>query len=263
MIVSVTDLASYMYCPRALYMQSVIGIREPPSQAMVIGIVKHAVLQEATLDEQATISGISSSSDKESVFSLYSDAYSRALDYQLRRKEGLMKQYGVDSGEVISSIRPLLLNQALKRAGFVFDFASRNNVYGFELWELIFPKVFSEVSVISKDLRLRGRIDRVELFKDACIAYEIKTGRTPDSGVWPSHRVQVAAYSMLASRKFSIPSREGVVDYVSSGSQRKVVLNPYLVSEVVSTTGKVISLLESDEIPAACARSSCICKGSF
>jgi CRISPR/Cas system-associated exonuclease Cas4 (RecB family) len=43
-VLSITDITSYLYCPRKFYLKKVRGIKEKPNQAMIKGRLKHEIL---------------------------------------------------------------------------------------------------------------------------------------------------------------------------------------------------------------------------
>ncbi|MBI3052127.1 PD-(D/E)XK nuclease family protein [Candidatus Woesearchaeota archaeon] len=259
MLISVSDLAAYVYCPRKLFNERVLGITAAPSPRMTLGSVKHAVFQHANLVERRVFMSFKEGMTAEDVHSLFLDAYKWALEWQLKRKAGQLSEQSINPSEAFSSLLPVLDAEAGLRASAVHKYALTNGCYGFDLWQSVVPKIFSEVRVRSRELSLRGAIDRIELFPDRCITYELKSGSPPSSGVWPWHRMQVAAYSLLAQRRFNVPAKQMAVEYISSGEKRELAMNPFLQQEVTSTTAKVLSLLESKEPPSACGRKSCSC----
>ncbi len=262
MLVSVTDLASYLYCPRSLFMQRVMGRVEPPNQAMIMGLLKHAVFEQASINEKRAFLETKEGQTKETFQIIFQECFSHALDDQLQKKISLMQQFNILPERVASQVLPSLLSEAKSRAETAFSFATCNNLYGYELWESIIPKIFSETRVVSKDLNLQGRIDKIELYKDRAIVHELKTGKPPNTGVWSSHRIQASAYCMLAERTFCVPVKEAIVTYNLTGEQRTLSLNPFMEKEVTDTTSKVIALMESREAPEPCNKTTCSCKPS-
>ena len=74
----------------------------------------------------------------------------------------------------------------------------------------------------------------------------------PQDGVWPSHRIQIAAYSLLLQEKFNKQIKEGFVVYLDSKEKRHIAINPYMQEEVKQLVNEVIALLESKELPDFC-----------
>jgi len=147
---------------------------------------------------------------------------------------------------------PFIMEESVTRSKNVFDFILKNNVFGDELWQRLTPKILSELRVESEGLKLKGIIDQVHVYEQDYVPFELKTGRAPDSGVWPSHRIQIAAYSMLLQEKFNKPIKEGFVFYLDTKEKRHIAMNPFMKDEVRQIVSEVIGLLESRNIPDFC-----------
>ena len=98
---------------------------------------------------------------------------------------------------------------------------------------------------------LKGIIDKIEKYEDGIVPVELKTGSMPREGVWPGHRIQIAAYALMLEKKLGKEIKEGVVHYLDPNIRRQVVINPFLREEVKELKDKVRALLDGNEIPAA------------
>src|SRR3989338_7195409 len=147
---------------------------------------------------------------------------------------------------------PFIMEESSIRAANIFSFIEENNVFGEELWQKLTPKIISELRIDSDELRLKGIIDQVHVYGNDYVPFELKTGRMPKDGVWPSHRIQIAAYSLLLQEKFKKPIKEGFVLYLDSKEKRHIAINPFMKQEVKQLVDEVIALLESMELPDFC-----------
>ena len=138
------------------------------------------------------------------------------------------------------------------RAKNIFDFINSNNVFREELWAKLTPKIISEMRIDSEELRLKGIIDQVYVYGNEYVPFELKTGRSPQDGIWPSHRIQIAAYSLLLEERFNKEIKEGFVVYLDSNEKRHIAINPFMREEVKQIVDEVIGLLESKSIPDFC-----------
>lgn len=145
--------------------------------------------------------------------------------------------------------------ESRQRAVNIFSFIKKKNIYGDELWEALTPKIISELSIQSDDLGLRGIIDMIEVYPDKKIPVELKTGSSPREGVWPGHKIQVAAYGMLMEGEFNQPVQEGYIVYLDANDRRKVPFNVFLKDEIKSLIQKVNAIKGSTEAPAILANS--------
>lgn len=251
-MISVTLLSAYQYCKRKLFLEYVLKIVPPPKEALVRGSIRHNCFDTINKLEQSIVISIIKPLPKEEIFDIYKAKYSKALRNAIIVNKRTINELKLDMKKLFSEMFPAFLNEARGRAENLFEFTEKNNVFGNELWEALVPKIKSELRVESKELELKGIIDEVLIYPDKIMPIELKTGKMPDSGVWDSHRIQVGAYIILLNIEYKSNISEGVVRYIDSGEDRKVILNPFLEKEILDIKDKVKSLLESKELPGYC-----------
>ncbi|MCX8207046.1 MAG: CRISPR-associated protein Cas4 [Methanothrix sp.] len=91
-----------------------------------------------------------------------------------------------------------------------------------------------EVELRSERLGLSGILDRLVrperrrgllgmlLRVDDMIPSLVRTGRSPEEGVWRRDRIQLAGYAMLLEERFGVEVSTGQVEYVRDGEVRRV-----------------------------------------
>ena len=257
--VSVTDLSSYLYCPRALYQQKVLGYPEKLNEAMVLGAIRHSFYDQANKQEENIVVSLPAGLSKESIISAYSDTYGSLISEVAISHSKSLAVFDLDAEQIAKKLQPIALAEAAERAANLYSFYSQNNMLGEELWQLLTPKILTEMKVKSETLRLKGVVDRVEVHKNTVLPIELKTGKMARDGVWPSHRIQVAAYMLLLQEKFNMAVGQAVIRYLDHQSSKVVNLNPYMELEVKETTEKVIRLLGNEAVPKQCGRENCSC----
>ncbi len=82
-------------------------------------------------------------------------------------------------------------------------------VYGYERERMLY----------SEKLNLSGSVDKLIITDEELIPCMVKTGKTPEYGIWRSDRIQLAAYAMLIEDEFGSGSsgvtvRRGFVQYI-------------------------------------------------
>jgi len=252
MAISVTLLASYLYCPRKIYLEKVLGFFEPPKAALLIGTIKHQILDLINKAEEKIVTGITESTSFESLEGVYKTEFSKILRETVTQKKEELKKFEVDIPELFKRIWPLILNQSQSRATNVFSFMQANMVYGNELWEKLTPKIHSELKIKSETLGLSGIIDQIEIYEKGYVPIELKSGRAPKEDAWPNHKIQVAAYAMLLEEKFNTEVKEGFIHYLDVNEKRHIPINVFLKEETNELKNKVKALLESADIPDFC-----------
>ncbi|MBU1704250.1 MAG: CRISPR-associated protein Cas4, partial [Nanoarchaeota archaeon] len=163
--------------------------------------------------------------------------------------------------DLFMQVLPLIRNEAGTRSKQLFDFFSKHNVFGEELWQKLTPKILSEQKIDSPNLGLKGIIDQIEVYGEEYVPIELKTGKCPKEGVWPGHRIQVAAYALLIEDFFKKDVKEAFVNYLDSQERRQILMNQFLRLEVVGLIDKVKSLLSRYELPGLSGNENkcCMC----
>jgi CRISPR-associated protein Cas4 len=248
-MISVTFLSSYLYCARKLFIERVLGIRPKiPKEAIIKGSIRHIVYEKINLSAEEIIKSLDKN-DFDSVLGLFKARYLRILKQIVVANKEKLKSIELPLTEFFSEIKPLIENEAEYRAMQVFGFMEKTGLLGSELWENFTPKIKPEYRVNSEALGLKGVIDELEVHPVFFVPNELKTGKAPDEGVWPGHKIQVGAYAMLLEEKFGVEVKKAVVRYLDSNASREVSINPFLRQEVAELIKKVNLLLDSAKIP--------------
>lgn len=247
MLVSVTMLSEYLYCPRKLFLKKVLKFEEGPSGPMIKGTIRHQVYNFFNKKEESVVEKIEQGMPFEEVLQFYKNAYFETLKTAIMSNKTTIRHLKLSMKEIFHQAWPFLVYDSMLRARNVYDYAKQNNLWQNELWNSLTPKLFSEVGVSSEKLKLRGIIDIIEDYSEFHVPVEIKTGKVPREGIWPGHKIQVGAYMMLMEEKK--PVGAGKVRYLETDETRPVILNPFLRLEITQLVTKVIELLASKELP--------------
>src|SRR3989339_934771 len=252
MKISVTLLSSYLYCSRKLFLEKVLMQAEPPKESLVMGSIRHETYDKINKNEELIVTSITKIMDFTEMQQLYKQNHLKFLRKSIADNIDRLKKVNLSMLDAYRKSFPFIMEESVTRSANVFDFILKNNVFGDELWQKLTPKIISELRIESEDLKLKGIIDQVHVYNNEYVPFELKTGRTPSDGVWPSHRIQIAAYSLLLQEHFKKPIKEGFVVYLDTKQKRHIAINPYMKEEVKQIVDEVIVLLESRELPDFC-----------
>ena len=250
--IPVTLLSSYLYCTRKLFLEKVLMLEEPPKESIVMGSIRHDIYDKINKKEEALVISITKKTNITDIEALYKREYMSILRKTLAGNKNRLDEVNIGMLEAYRKVFPFIMDEALIRSGNIFNFIEVNNVFGSELWEKLTPKIVSEMRVESDDMHLTGIIDQVHIYENDYVPFELKTGKMPKDGVWPSHRIQIAAYSLLLQEQFKKPVKEGYVIYLDTKERRHIAMNPYMKEEVKQLVNEVIAVLESKELPDFC-----------
>ncbi|MBI2654624.1 CRISPR-associated protein Cas4 [Candidatus Woesearchaeota archaeon] len=252
MILPVSLLSTYLYCSRKLFLEEVLLLEEPPKESIVMGAIRHETYDNINKKEEEIVTSLTKRMPLGSIQALYKQKYLQVLRKAIANNRKRLEAVNLNMLDVYKKSFQFIIDESDMRASHVFSFMEANKVFGQELWQRLTPKIISELRVESKQLRLRGIIDQVHIYEENYVPFELKTGRVPQDGVWPSHRVQIAAYSMLLQEKFNKKVKEGYVVYLDTKEKRQITINPFMREEVNQIVDEIIALLESKELPDFC-----------
>jgi CRISPR/Cas system-associated exonuclease Cas4 (RecB family) len=259
-LISVTDLTSFMFCPRLLYQQKVLGYVEKPNAAMTLGSIRHNFHDVANKKEQELVVGLSCPESETETKAAYESVYLKIISDLISGYSDALSGFDLEPNAVLQKMAMMAVSEAHERASNVSRYATKTGMSGANLWENLSPRIISELRVRSKLLRLKGVVDRVEIHEGHITPIELKTGKLAREGVWPSHRVQAAAYMMLLQENYSCPVERAIVRYLDHQIDMDVSLNPFMELEVKELTKKVIWTLNSTAVPAPCSKEGCSCR---
>lgn len=248
-MISVTSLTAYLYCPRKLFLERVLGIAEAPKDVMILGSVKHRVFDMFNGEEANVVCSIKREASHEEIRDSYTSCFSNILRRAIMNSRNQFKMAGLSPMDAFNEFLPFFAREAESRALFVHSFMKKHRLHGEDLWNKLSPKIKSEYKVTSESLDLSGKIDRIEIYEGSLVPVELKSGSPPKEGAWESHKVQLAAYALLLEDLFNTSIPEGFVYYVDSGKRVSVFINPFLKDQVRSLVVQVRSLLSSKVPP--------------
>ena len=252
MKISVSMLSEYLFCPRKLFLEQVLALKEPPKESTALGSLRHSVYNSINRSEERIVSSIAEKIQYSQLISSYKLFYSNILREQIIKNKPSLRSFNLDLAGVFRKTWPLILSEAESRSNNVFSFIQQHNVYGKELWERLTPKILSEQKIESELLQLKGIIDRIEIYDTGYVPVELKTGKMPKEGVWPGHRIQIAAYAMLIEESYKTSVKEGLIRYLDANETRQIAINPFMKEEIRQITSEIHELLKDASLPNYC-----------
>jgi len=256
-MLNVTDLSSYLYCPRQLYLKNIIKIPPPPKDVMLKGTIKHSVIEKLDQIEKQIVKNITKPLEKDQIKNIYEKNYKSIFLRILEKYNKSLLNFEIDPNLFFETSWPIYEREAKFRAYTVFDFINETKLVGEELWDNIEPKFISELKIISKDLRLKGKIDKLEMYKNKIIPVEMKSGKMPQTGVWPSNKIQLIAYCFLTQEHFNKPVKEGYIHYLDHQEKRKITLNPFSKIELLNIRDLIFKMLDQKQPPETLNNNKC------
>lgn len=216
-LVSITDITSYIYCPRKLYLTKILKLSAPPNPKMIIGKLKHEILELFSKNEEKLVCTIEKNYDKIDLVLIYQDYLTALAENVFIQHRALLESMRLYPNEILKTtlndfssdlkIRISSLKNSLNK-GFTKE----------ALWKDLDTIYISELKVESLAYGLRGRVDRIEISKKTgqVIPYELKT-RLAEK-VYYSDELQLTAYAMLLEDMYKQKIKKGFIE-AGSGKQ--------------------------------------------
>lgn len=241
-IVSVSDITAYLYCPRKLWFAKVKGIREPPNRAMILGRIKHRALELFNILEKDFIINISNPLEKEEIESIYKEIMRQAALQAFQENADIAERFSLFVTTFLAEFLPLTENEIKIRIPPLMQ--AMKFYSGREIWENLSPKYKVELALLSEELGIKGRIDRVS-FAENILPFELKTRGKEE--VYKGDKIQLAAYALLLEDKYKTPINIGIIE--AGNKKQEIQLTEELKKEVLEIAEKVRNLQE--EFPSS------------
>jgi len=237
-IINITDITEYLYCPRKLYLKLVKGIKAPPTQRMILGMLRHKVFDIFNKNEKALVSSIKEKIEEKEIKKLYENMLSGITNETIMLNQNLIKKFNITNREFIGSIDKTASPEINLRVPAITN-TINSGFLGSELWRNLKPKYLTEYKIESPELGLRGRVDRIK-FEDGILPIERKTRER----VFESDKIQLAGYSLLLEHEFGRKIDLGIIEIM--GKEEQVILDENLKNKVLEIAEKIRVLREDN-----------------
>ena len=248
-ILNVTDLSSYLYCPRQFYLTKIIGLRQPPTKPMIEGSIRHKVREMFANNEEklfANLELINHNLTKQKIIDFYQNFLNQIIKITFNNSQKMILAFEINPAEIREKIINSMENEIKLRAESVEN-TIKLGFTGKQLWENLTPKYISEMPLISENLGLKGRADRVMFDKnqETIVPYELKT-RTADK-IWESDEIQITAYAMLLEEKYNKKIPLGILEAGNQTHELEITeTSKQKVRDLINEINQLIQLSQSN-----------------
>ena len=197
MDVKLSEISSYLKCPRMLYfMQN--GTEFEPSESYF----SHILLKELAMVMPSALESDDILAYLENEFERIVDELPLIYRAEIAGHDALYYSAVANVHDEIPSISQSLVDNV---DGRIFQGVMQHD---------------GEVTLYSKHSGLRGNVDRIMQIDGSLAPSLIKISKAPTDGVWKNDRIQLAACAMLVEECHDVVVARGLVEYVRSGMFR-------------------------------------------
>ena len=224
-----------MYCPRKLWLKAQ-GFKEPATSKMIQGFLKHKALDIFNKNESSIVSSINQKTSQTEIKQLYQNNLLEIAKETLSSYINQARSFGINQEDFLKQILKISEPEVKLRIEAIFQ-ALELGFLGKELWRELKPKYLTEYEIVSEELGLKGRVDRIKI--DSNITpYELKTREE----IYESDKIQLAAYALLLEQEFLKPVNLGIVE--TATQVQEIELNQELKNKVLEIAEKIRNLEE-------------------
>ncbi len=249
-LLNVTDLSSYLYCPRKYFLTKIKGIREPTTKPMIEGSLRHKVLESFSNQEELFVSSLNNQ-NKPEIINKFNLFLQNTIDNIFSKNLFMIQKFSIQLKELREKISESMKNDIELRADSI-ETAIKKGFSGKSLWDNLSPKYLSEFKFESENLGLVGKADRIMISKETneIIPFELKT-RQADK-IWPSDEIQLTAYAMLSEEHFNKPILHAVLE--AGNIKHKLFITEEMKQKVIDLILEIRSLTTSAKYPSSFAK---------
>ena len=204
---------------------------------MILGFLKHKIFDILNKNESSIVSEIKQTIDKQQIINLYNSHLLTIIKQTAEYYKNMISGFKISVQDLETQTLDFLKKDLDIRAVSIIKTLS-SGYLGKELRRNLTPKYLTEFQIISSNLAIKGRIDRVKIEKEI-LPYEIKTREE----VFESDKIQLAAYSLLLEDEFGKPIAKGIIE--TKNKQEEILLTPELKNRVLEIADKIREMKES------------------
>ena len=249
MLIPVSALSSWTYCPMEFYNTYVLKIKKIPEDIMIMGLIKHKLHENIAKQEQKIITSLKAENAQETL----QNTYLNQLKTILVEHTNALRAAKIPIDTAFQKTIPVIKFEVEDKITTILPLLKKG-ITGEQLWQTITPKLKTEYPIQSEKLCLRGRIDRLECHENKLVPVELKSGKPPQEGAWPGHKIQATAYALMLEDKFNTTVPESAIHYIDQNARRILTINPFMKEEVIETTAKIKGCLNTKEKPKGCGK---------
>jgi len=244
-IINVSDINSWLYCPRKVYLQRVCGLSTVPNRNMIIGKLKHNILENVSKSEEKLMSQIDSKFENLDIVFLYEDFIKKIANSVFVENMNQIDRFMIDKEDILKKVLRDFSEDIKLRVKSIKEALSQ----GFEkenIWKNLDSVYLSEIRVESEALGLRGRVDRILISRkdNSVIPFELKSR---EDRIFLSDEIQLTAYAMLLEHQYHQKISRGFVEV--GNNKQEIAISEERKQQVLKLADEIRAIYALDSNP--------------
>jgi CRISPR-associated protein Cas4 len=244
-LISVSEINSWLFCARKLYISKILGIFVPPNRAMTIGRIKHSIIENFSKEEEKLISKIDNNFDSVDLVFVYEDFIKNLANSVFIANKDSINQFLIDKDDILKKVLRDFSEDIKLRIASIRDALSRGFVKE-ELWKNLDSIYLSEIKLESDAIGLKGRVDRIQVSRkdNTIIPYELKSR---EDNIYHSDELQLTAYAMLLEPYYRTTIEKGIIEV--GNNKKEIPITQANKDEVLKIADLIRNIKENSPPP--------------
>lgn len=239
-LISVSDINSWIYCPRKVYLNKVCGLHVGQNRNMAIGMIKHKILENFSKSEESLVSKFDENFDSVDIVFMYEDFIKNISKMTFIENQNLIEKFMIDPDDILKKVLRDFAEDIKLRVKTVKDAILKG--YAKEtLWKNLDSVYLSEIKLESEALGLKGRVDRILISRkdNSVIPFELKSR---EERIFLSDELQLTAYAMMLEHQYHQKILFGIVEV--GNKKQEVEISEARKNEVLKIAEEIRNIKE-------------------
>ena len=245
-LISVSDINSWLYCSRKVYLSKICGLRTPPNRNMIIGKIKHNILEHLSKQEEKLVSQIDASHESLDMVFMYEEFIKRISEKIFADNMPMIDRFMIDRDDILKKVLRDFSGDIKLRVASIKQ-AISNGFVKENIWANLDIIYVSELPIESERLGLKGRVDRILISKkdNTVMPFELKSR---EERIFPSDEVQLTAYAMMLEDYYKQKITKGFIDV--GNNRQEIEISEDRRAQVLKIIEEIRSIYEDNpQIP--------------
>jgi CRISPR-associated protein Cas4 len=209
-IISVSDINSWLYCPRKVYLNKICGLQISQNRNMIIGRLKHNILENFSKSEEKVISQFDENFDVIDMVFIYEDLIKHIAKNVFDQNQISIEKFLIDKEDILKKVLRDFSEDIKLRVKSIKEAILKGHTKE-NIWKNLDSVYLSELKLESEVLGLKGRVDRILISRkdNSVIPFELKSR---EDNIFLSDELQLTAYAMLLEHQYHQKIPRGIVE---------------------------------------------------
>lgn len=245
-MITTDQLKTVLFCPRKLFLESVLHFPQERSKAALKQTILHEALRYTNRAEPGVVKTVNEPIAEKHLAERYHASNHRSLQEAILKHKPAISKEGLSLIDLHKDLWTDLKKATQARIHNTYTYMTKHQVYGQDLWRLLEPKITFSLAVATD--KLQTTVYRLDNYEHDARPFIITKQTPPEKGLWPSQKYHLASI-MLALAQQGLIVQEGVALYDEGKIPRTILMTPDLEQETNERLAYTQTVITSQQLP--------------